>query len=137
MLAECTVKKFIKLWHYAKVHRNLNDFWGILKIILLMCFWFARELLELTLFLNYVVFISFSCMYWKMSLVFYSQWPRCKLSLVSLSLQWTCRDRQGACSTEHNRRFVIRTSLEGRVKALEVGAEEKHYCKQQFPDLKK
>lgn len=50
MLAECTVKKFIKLWHYAKVHRNLNDFWGILKIILLMCFWFARELLELTLF---------------------------------------------------------------------------------------
>lgn len=65
MLAECTVKKFIKLWLYAKVHRNLNDFWGILKIILLMCFWFARELLELTLFLNYVVFICFSCMYWK------------------------------------------------------------------------
>lgn len=23
------------------------------------------------------------------------------------------------------------------MKALEVGAEEKHYCKQQFPDLKK
>lgn len=49
MLAECTVKKFIKLWLYAKVHRKLNDFWGILNIILLMCFWFSGELLELTL----------------------------------------------------------------------------------------
>lgn len=34
---------------YAKVHRKLNDFWGILNIILLMCFWFSGELLELTL----------------------------------------------------------------------------------------
>lgn len=82
MLAEHAVQKFIELQMnfklYARVHRTVNNFWGILKIILRISFWFASQLLLMAhllffFLINYIV--SFSLAYiWKMSLIFAYSW---------------------------------------------------------------